>query len=549
MRKFLLIAALAGLMQSAYAQKWVSQAKNAVFSIVTYDKDGNILNNGNGFFIGADGVALSDYKIFKDAYKANIIDVDGQKSEVSYILGANDIYDVVKFKVNTSKKISPLTLASGKATSGQTLYVLPYSTQKTVTPVKGAITAASDIAESYKFYTLGVAIDDKNMSCPVLNEAGQVVGLVQKGDDKECYALDSQYGSNLSISAISGSDYTLASIGIDKDLPENAQDALVYLMMNNNNEKLINRMIEKFPNEADGYLRRATNSLDKKEFESAEADLNTYLDKSQDKVEAHYQISKLLYNLKIYMPDASYKDWDYDKALSEIDQALSVSPQAVYTRLKADIYFAKEDYNSALSEYNKLIGTELNAAEIYICMADCKERLQSSDEEIMECYDKAVEQYTKPYSNDAAPYLYARAQRKASTGKYRDAVNDYNDVEHIFGGRASAEFYYNRSIAEKNGKMYQQAQQDIKEALELAPENEEILLEYAGLHIMLKDYETSKLAAERAIQLYPEEPLGYRYLGYSQAMMGNKTEGKANLEKAKQMGDDNAQNIIDKYCK
>ena len=49
----------------AQAPKWVEKAKRSVFSIVTYDKDDKIQNTGNGFFVTEDGVALSDYSLFK----------------------------------------------------------------------------------------------------------------------------------------------------------------------------------------------------------------------------------------------------------------------------------------------------------------------------------------------------------------------------------------------------------------------------------------------------------------------------------------------------
>ena len=53
----------------AQAPKWVEKAKRSVFSIVTYDKDDKIQNTGNGFFVTEDGVALSDYSLFKGAQK------------------------------------------------------------------------------------------------------------------------------------------------------------------------------------------------------------------------------------------------------------------------------------------------------------------------------------------------------------------------------------------------------------------------------------------------------------------------------------------------
>jgi len=550
MKKILLLSIFIGFIQATSAQNWINQAKKAVISIITYDKDGNILNNGNGFYINSDGTAIADYKLFKNAQKASVIDVEGQKYDVKYILGANEIYDVVKFKVDTNKKIAPLIIATNPSNTGQSIYVLPYSTQKNVGAKKATIKLISDVADNYKFYTINIGLEDKNVSCPVLNDAGQVIGLAQKGGADESYAIDCNYANSLYISALSANDYNLTSIGIAKDIPENAEEALVYVMMNGNNEEAVNRLIEKFPNESEGYLRRATNYASKEEFAKAESDINTYLNLSQDKAEAHYQISKLIYNVKVFQPQSQNADWDYSKALKEIDEALAINSQfAIYKKLKGDIYFASGDYDNAYAIYESLLKSDLKPYEVYSYMADCKERQGASSDEIIELLDSAVTQFQKPYPDEAAPYLYTLAIHQAEAGKFKEAVNSYNEVEHIYGGRASAEFYYNRELAEKNCRMYQQAQDDIKEALKLAPEDHDILVEFSNLHIILKDYGATKNSANQLIQLFPNDPFGYRFLGFAQAMEGDKKEARKNLLKAKELGDENAETIINKYCK
>ena len=102
------------LIQGSMAQtpKWVEKAKRAVFSVVTYDKNDKMLNTGNGFFVSEDGLALSDYTLFKGAERAVVITSEGKQMPVSLILGANDMYDVIKFRVAiTEKKVPALIVA------------------------------------------------------------------------------------------------------------------------------------------------------------------------------------------------------------------------------------------------------------------------------------------------------------------------------------------------------------------------------------------------------------------------------------------------------
>src|SRR5699024_4342331 len=92
--------------------KWVTKAKKSVFSIMTFDKDHNLLKTGNGFFISPTGVGVSDFDLFKGAYRAVVINTEGKEIPVECILGADDTYDVVKFRVDLSlvKKVDYIDL-------------------------------------------------------------------------------------------------------------------------------------------------------------------------------------------------------------------------------------------------------------------------------------------------------------------------------------------------------------------------------------------------------------------------------------------------------
>lgn len=105
--------------------KWANKARKAVFSVITYNKENQILNTGNGFYIDENGTAVSDYTLFKGAERAVVVTADGKELPVEYILGANDMYDVVKFKTAADKKTVALQPASRPGAVSETVYVLP----------------------------------------------------------------------------------------------------------------------------------------------------------------------------------------------------------------------------------------------------------------------------------------------------------------------------------------------------------------------------------------------------------------------------------------
>ena len=225
-KRIFILFAIAQLTIMGYSQtpKWAEKAKKAVFSVVTYDANDKILNTGNGFFISEKGIAISDYELFKNAQRAVIITSEGEKMPVKAILGANDMYDVVKFSVDiTSKKVSSLALSETPMSEGDKLWLLPYSTQKVRSLTSGNVNSVDKISD-YAYYTINLPLKEKMVSCPLMNDEGLVVALAQKASGQDtatiCYGVDARFANSQEITAISYNDYSLKQIGIKKALPD-----------------------------------------------------------------------------------------------------------------------------------------------------------------------------------------------------------------------------------------------------------------------------------------------------------------------------------------
>lgn len=135
MKRILHLILISCLCLSAAAQKnapkWMNKAKRAVFTITTYGKDGNKLATSTGFFISETGEAVSAYNIFKGAEKATITDFEGKTFLVKNILGADELYDAVKFQVEVPKKAVSCRLLLSRWQTGRMpicYYTLPART-------------------------------------------------------------------------------------------------------------------------------------------------------------------------------------------------------------------------------------------------------------------------------------------------------------------------------------------------------------------------------------------------------------------------------------
>lgn len=565
-KHFILTFTLCLLAQWSMAQapKWLEKSKRAVFSIVTYDKNDQILNTGNGFFVTEDGVALSDCSLFKGAERAVIIDCDGKQMAVSAILGANDIYDVIKFRVAiTEKKVAALLVASVTPAVGAGAYLLPYATQKELSFVQGTVKEVSKAGDKHHYYTLSMSLKEKMVSCPVITTDGQVFGLAQKSSGKDtttvCYAAEAAFALSQSISALSLSDRTLRSIGIKKGVPDTEDQALIFLFMASSQVSaeeylaILEDFIKQYPNNPDGYMRRASATLytatDGAAFNKVVADFDRALKVSTQKDDVYYNIAKLIYSYQLTKPANDNKEWTYDNALTNLHSASAIDPLPIYTQLEGDILFAKQDYSGALAVYEKVNLTNLVSPTSFFNAAKTKELLGAEPKEILVLLDSCIAHCSKPISTDDAPFLLERAQMNMNAELYRAAMLDYDAYYDAVNGQVNDLFYYYREQASFKARQFQRALDDITKAIELNPTDLTYRAEQAAINLRVGHFDEAVKILQGAIAIDSTYAEAYRLLGVCQIQLKQQAEACASFAKAKELGDTNVNELIQKYCK
>ena len=568
MKKILILPLLLFfLMQGSMAQtpKWVEKAKRAVFSVVTYDKNDKMLNTGNGFFVSEDGLALSDYTLFKGAERAVVITSEGKQMPVSLILGANDMYDVIKFRVAiTEKKVPALIVAKTAPAVGADAWMLPYSTQKSIACVTGKVKEVSKVAGEYHYYTLGMQMKDKMVSCPVMNAEGQVFGIAQKSSGIDtvttCYAAGAAFAMAQKISALSLGDAALKKIGIRKGLPETEDQALVYLFMASSSlsgddyEKLLDDFIRQFPANADGYLRRANyyaakGKDDQAWYDKAVADFNQALKVAQKKDDVYYNIGKLIYAYQLSKPEKTYKDWTYDTALQNVRQAIGIDPLPIYIQMEGDILFAQQDYAGALAAYEKVNASNIASPATFFSAAKTKELAKGDPKEVVALMDSCIARCPQPITADFAPYLLERAQMNMNAGQPRNAMLDYDAYHTAVKGEVNDVFYYYREQAALKARQFQRALDDIVKAIEMNPTDLTYQAEHAVVNLRVGRYEEAIQILNNILKADPKYAEAYRLLGLCQIQLKKTDEACGNFKKAKELGDPNVDELITKYCK
>jgi len=548
---------LTALTLPAGAQSWVKKVSKSVFTLKTFDDQGKLVGSATGVFTSEQGEGLSCFEPFVGAARAVVIDAGGKEYEVQELLGANATYDVAKFKV-AMKKAQPVMLATQNANEGDVAFVLPYREAKQSQEVNvNKVQLFNDI---YAYYTLkdkGTASAGDCHGQPLFNAEGLLLGLMQKPmseTDTLNYAVSAVYADSLKMTGLSINDQTLRSTSVKKALPSELSQALLTIFVAASTldstayAQLLDDFIVKFPDAQDGYINRAQFAASGGRYADADHDMEQALKMGGKSDEVHFAYSRMIYQKLLYRPEPAYEPWTYDKAAQEAVQAYTDNTQPAYRQQQAYVLFAQKKYAEASSIYETLFTSALRSPELFYEAARCKQ-MQQDSVAYLQLLDSAVAQFSRPYLKEAAPYILARAQAKIEAEKYREAVFDLNDYEQLMVAQVNDAFYYLRFKAEEGGRLFQQALDDIKRAIEMNPKESVYYAEKASLEVRVGLLDEAIQTADECIKVSPDYSDGYLFRGIALCLKDNKEEGVKNLLKAKELGDTQADALIEKYGK
>ncbi|MBR3068229.1 MAG: hypothetical protein IKG77_10860 [Prevotella sp.] len=536
------------------AQSWVKKTAKSVLTLKTFDANGTLLGSSGGVFIGEAGDAISSFAPFRGASSAVVIDAQGKEYPVEMLLGANDTYDVAKFRV-TIKKPQGLTASKVKMTAGSPVYLLPYREMKTA--VAGQLSKSETFGQGYDYYTVKIQMPENGVGWPLFDAEGQLLGLMQQpatATDTLGYAVSALYADSLKMTGLSINDEALRSTHIRKALPSDVAQAQLTLFIASSTQdsatyvQLLNDFVQQFPNEQDGYVGRAQFAAGDDRYADADRDMEQALKVAQKPDEVHFSYSRLMYDKLVYRPNPAYEPWTLDRALQEAVAAYDANPQPVYKQQQAYVLYAQKKYSEASAVYETILGSSLRSPDLFFEASRCK-LMQADTLGYLSLLDSAVNMFSRPLLKEAAPFILTRAQARLEAGKFREATSDFNDYEQLMAAQLNDHFYYLRFQAEQSGRLFQQALNDISKAVELNPQQELYYAEKASLEVRVGLYDEAIQTAQACIRLQPEYSDGHLFLGLAQCLKGNKAEGIKSLQRAKELGDPQADGLIEKYGK
>jgi len=155
----------------------IRDTKNSVVLINTYDRKGNSLAIGSGFFITESGDIISNRHVFRGAYSAEV-ETSAGKFQVSKVLGQDIDNDLIRVSLGrTGKKFKPLEMSKSFPQVGENIMVIgnPMGLESTVS--NGIVSAARKFPPFGKVIQITCPISPGSSGSPVLDMNGEVIGV------------------------------------------------------------------------------------------------------------------------------------------------------------------------------------------------------------------------------------------------------------------------------------------------------------------------------------------------------------------------------------
>lgn len=148
----------------------------SVIEIHVYDKNGEYFAQGTGFFIDAEGTAVTNYHVIEEAYSADAITSDECAHTVTKVIAWDKELDLAIIQCDISNS-QPLTISQREITTGETVYTVGSSLGLTGTISDGIVSAASREVEGVECIQITAPISHGNSGGPLLNRFGEAIGI------------------------------------------------------------------------------------------------------------------------------------------------------------------------------------------------------------------------------------------------------------------------------------------------------------------------------------------------------------------------------------
>jgi len=158
----------------------LSTAADSVLYLETYDENGEVIASASGFLVNDNRTLVTNYHVIQDAYRVVAQTADGNESiEANTLLAYNETADLAVLRCDSAFDRTVLALDdSTLVKQGDTTYAIGYPLGLANTMSNGIISARYIDEYGVDMIQTTAAISEGNSGGPLLNEDGQVIGII-----------------------------------------------------------------------------------------------------------------------------------------------------------------------------------------------------------------------------------------------------------------------------------------------------------------------------------------------------------------------------------
>lgn len=182
-----LTAVLLGLPSAVVAQQdlpsRIEAVRDAIVTIVTYDRDDNILASGSGFLIAPTGALVTNRHVMVGAFRAEALFPDGQGLPVETVIGTDDDADLALLEVGLRATSPPptLQLTTTMPNVGESVFVVGAPLGLDASASTGIVAALRSVPPFGEMIQITAPISPGSSGSPVMNQEGKVIGIATMG--------------------------------------------------------------------------------------------------------------------------------------------------------------------------------------------------------------------------------------------------------------------------------------------------------------------------------------------------------------------------------
>lgn len=164
------------------SQQISQKCSPAVFYIEIYSFNGENAGSGSGFFISADGLAITNYHVAANSSLLKVITPDGKTYSDVTIIDVDKANDLALLRVHGANSFPYLEIGNSDILSqGDLVYAIGSPRGLSNTMSQGIVSNATRELEGVQYIQISVPIAPGSSGGALINEYGKVVGITSAG--------------------------------------------------------------------------------------------------------------------------------------------------------------------------------------------------------------------------------------------------------------------------------------------------------------------------------------------------------------------------------